>query len=229
MAFECLLVSSDPDILRTINRTLIDFSLSTRICFHWSQAQRAISEGSVDLVVIDFVDEPSLELLRHIWTRAVRQKPTVVGITTSDRSIPGVHIRLRKPVTADSCLKSLKEAYSLMLVDYRHHARCAVMISVTGTDEFNRTVPITIMDIGYGGVGLRLREEAQVGQILSLSIALPGTKRPIHIEARVLWKREFGRTGCEFARVPPVDLNILHDWLKQQIVVKQPAVQLLGS
>jgi hypothetical protein len=224
MAFECVLMSSDSDILRTINRTLIDLSIATRICFHTSQAQRAIAEGSMDLLVIDLVDESSFEFLREIWKSGLKQKPTIVGISSSDHSIPGVHVKLGKPVTADSSLQSLKEAYSRMLVDFRHHTRCALMSSVTAMDDCHRVIPVTVMDIGYGGVGLRVRQELQIGQVLSIPLLLPGTKRALHLEIRVLWTRDFGRTGCEFVRVPPVDLNILHDWLKQKITVKQPAV-----
>lgn len=224
MAFECVLASSDPDVLRTVNRMLIDLAITTRICFHVSQAQRAISKGSTDLVVIDLVDEQSVEFLREIWKLGLKQKPTIVGISKSDCTIPGVHIKLTKPLTAESSLKALKAAYSRMLLDYRRHARRALMVSVTATDELSREVPITIMDIGYGGVGLRVRHETEIGQILSFSLALPGARRALYIEARVLWKRDFGRIGCEFVRIPPVDLNVLHDWLREKIVIKQPAV-----
>jgi len=224
MAFECVLMSTDADVLRIINRTLIDFSISTRICFQASQAKRAIAEGGMDLLVIDLVDESSLELLREIWKSGPKQKPTIVGISNSNRGVPGIHIKLEKPVTPDSALKPLKEAYSRMLLDYRHHARCALMTPVTAKDDYNRVVPMTVMDVGYGGVGVRVRQELQIGQVLTFRLLLPGASKTIHIEARVLWTRDFGRTGCEFVRVPPVDLTLLHDWLKQKIMVKQPTV-----
>ncbi len=224
MAFECVLASSDPEVLQPINRTLIDFAISTKICFHPSQAQRAVAEGSTDLIVIDLVDEQSLELLRQIWKLGLKQKPTIVGISRSDESIPGVHVQLAKPVTGDSSLKALRAAYSRMLLDYRRHARRALMISVTATDDSGRKIPVTVMDIGYGGVGLRVRWESNVGQVLSFPLLLPGANKAIHIEARVIWKRDFGRTGCEFVRIPPADLSVLHDWLKQKMTIKQPAV-----
>src|SRR5205807_8873786 len=108
--------------------------------------------------------------------------------------------------------------------DYRHHARCALMAPVTAKDDYNGVVPMTVMDVGYGGVGVRVRQELQIGQVLTFRLLLPGASRTIHSEARVVWTRDFGRPGCEVVRVPPVDLNILHDWLKQKIMVKQPAV-----
>jgi len=222
MAFECVLLSADPEVLRIVNRTLIDLAITSRICFQASQAKRAIAEGGMDLLVIDLVDESSSEFLRNIWKAGLKHKPTIVGISNQYQRMPGVHVKLERPLTADSSLKSLKEAYSRMLMDHRLHARCALMTPVTAKDDNNRIIPLTVMDIGFGGVGLRVRQELQIGQILAFRLLLPGASKAIHIEARVVWARDFGRTGCEL--VPPVDLNILHDWLKQKITVKQPAV-----
>jgi len=111
-----------------------------------------------------------------------------------------------------------------MLIDYRNHARSALMVSVGATDDMNRLLPITVTDIGYGGVGLRAQRMAVIGSVLTFSLLLPGARRMIHVEARVICNRDFGRMGCEVVRIPAVDLDILHTWLKQKTVVKEPAV-----
>jgi hypothetical protein len=224
MEFECVLASCDPEVLRMFNRSLLDLAIATKICFHASQAHRAIAQGSTDLIIIDLVDEPSMELLREIWKRGTREKPTIVGISSTDHHIPGVHLKVRKPLTAESSLKALKMAYTRMLMDYRRQARHALMISVMAIDDLNCEIPVTVMDVGYGGVGLRLRHKARIGQVVCFSLRLPGAKKSIHIEARVIWKRDFGRVGCEFVRIPPVDLSIFHDWLRENIVIKQPKI-----
>jgi hypothetical protein len=224
MAFESLLISRDPQVLRTVNRTLTVLSISTRICFHISHAHKAMSESGIDLVVIDLIDERSIDLLRELWKSGAPKKPVVVGISNSEFGIPGIHLRLPRPVTQESSLKCLKEAYSRMLVDYRNHSRWALMVSVPATDDMGRLVPTTVTDIGYGGVGLRTQRTLDIGSVLTFRLLLPGAKRAIGVEARVIWNRDFGRTGCEFARIPPVDLEILHTWLKQKAIVKEPAV-----
>jgi hypothetical protein len=224
MAFESVLISRDPQVLRTVNRTLTVLSISTRICFHIPQAQKAISDSGIDLVVIDLIDNRSIDLLRELWKSATRKKPVIVGISNSEFGIPGIHLRLPRPVTQESSLKCLKEAYSRMLVDYRHHARWALMVSVAATDDTDRLVSVTVTDIGYGGVALRSQQTLEIGTVLTFRLPLPGATRTIGVQARVIWNREFGRMGCEFARIPPVDLDILHTWLKQKAIVKEPAV-----
>lgn len=61
---------------------------------------------------------------------------------------------LRKPVTHESGLRSLKAAYSRMVRDYRKHTRFALMTRVVATDEENWSIQITVTNIGEGGVGL---------------------------------------------------------------------------
>jgi hypothetical protein len=226
MAFECLLVTHDAGVFGIVYRTPLDLSICTEVCLSSSKALSRLTKGGSDLVVIDWEEKASSEPLHEIWKSGNWQKPTVVALSPQDRRLPGVHIVLRKSVTAESCRKSLKVAYSRMSQDYRRHARNALMMSVTVTDDRNRTVPMALMEIGDGGVGLRGEKEFIVGDALSFRLLLPGANREIHIQARVLRTREFGRISCEFLRIPPVDVNILHDWLKDNMQVKKPLAEI---
>src|SRR5437660_2539837 len=99
MAFECVLMSTDAEVLRIINRTLIDFSISTRICFQDSQAKRAIADGGMVLLVIDLVDESSLEIMREIWKSGPMQNPNIDGIYSYNSCGPSIHIKLEIPLS----------------------------------------------------------------------------------------------------------------------------------
>jgi len=225
MAFECLLVSRDPSVVCTMNKVLGNLSISTNICLSASKAVDQLSEGSTDLIVVDWDDE-SADLLHTLQKSGRWQKPTIVAVSSRDYPVPGVHVVVRKPVTEAAVAKSLKAAYSRMLYDYRRHARYALMSSVRATDENKRFVDVTITDIGDGGVGLSSKEEFAIGDVLSFHLLLPGASRPIFIEARIQWSRNYGAAGCEYLRIPPVDLNILHDWLKSKTQIKKPLVEM---
>jgi|SRR5580658_5032975 hypothetical protein len=226
MAFECLLVSSNPGVFGAIDRLLRELSIRTSVCLSSSRALDLLAKGSTDLVVIDWEGEASSELLQEIWKSGETRKPTIIAISALDCRIPGAHIVLQKPVTSESGAKSLRIAYSRMLQDYRVHARYALMMSLMAVDETNQTVPVTITDIGDGGVGLSTKVKLTVGDTLSFRLLLPGTNRDIYIQARVLWTREYGAVGCEFLRIPPVDVDILHDWLKCKSQIKKPLIEV---
>lgn len=222
MAFECLFVSRDVGLFRTLGRILRDLSISTNVCLSPARAIEVLKKGSTDLVVIDWEDTQSAELLESLWKEGKLRKPTVVAVSSSDSPFPGAHVVLRKPVTAELGVKSFKDAYTRMLLDYRRHARHALMQPVIATLEDSRNMPVTVTDIGDGGVGLSTKEELAIGDVLSFRLLLSGACREILLHVRVLWRREYGRAGCEFVRIPPVDLMILHDWLKAKCQVKKP-------
>ncbi len=224
MEFECLFVSRDPEVFGMISRILRDLAISTNLCLSSSKAFTQLAGGTTDLVVIDWEGEPSSDLLHDIWKSTVSKKPTIVAISTLGTPIPGAHIVLKKPLTAESGTKSLKAAYSRMLLDHRRHARYPLMISVEAADGHNRTLPVRLTDIGDGGLGLIAKVELIVGDILSFRVLLPDSIRSIYIQVRVLWTRDYGRVGCEFLRIPPVDLDILQSWITCKSQIKKPMV-----
>jgi hypothetical protein len=161
-----------------------------------------------------------LEALQEI--RRMKRQPTVIALAAEDCNLPGVHVALRKPVTRESAKAYLRVAYSRMLIDHRQRARYPVMTSVTANDQKNRSIPITVTDIGEGGVGISSRQKLANADVLFFKLPLAQAKKPICLEARVLWTREYGAAGCEFLRIPPVDRDILRDWLRQKIRIKKP-------
>ena len=64
-----------------------------------------------------------------------------------------------------------------------------------------------IPNIGDGGIGLSVKQEVTIGQVLAFRLLLPGAKREIYIQARVLWTRqEENGTSMEDLRLqdPPL-------------------------
>jgi CheY-like chemotaxis protein len=225
MAFECLLVSRDDGVVCVMNNLLGKLSIRTNICLSSSKAFDQLAKSRPDLIVVDWEND-SADFLAAMQNSGTWRKPTIVAVSETERPLPGAHVMLRKPVTAESGAKSLRVAYSIMLHDHHRRARYALMSSVKATDENSRAIDVTITDIGDGGLGLSIKQKVTVGDALSFRLLLPGTKRAIYIQARVQWTREYGAVGCEFIRIPPVDFNILHDWLRSKSRIKKPLVEL---
>src|SRR5512141_511701 len=139
MAFECVLLSNDPAVLSTMNPLLRSFSIQTSVCPNPSKVSELLNEGHTDLIVIDLESASYTELQQQMCKAQAKQKPTLLAVSAMDRVVPGVHVVLHKPVTAESGLRSLKTAYSRMLQDFRQHTRFALMQSVLATDESDET------------------------------------------------------------------------------------------
>jgi PilZ domain len=226
MAFECLLVSHDPGLYGTINAVLGKFSIAVHHCLTPSKACDSITGRNHELVVIDWEGDASSQLLHAIWNLPKKRKPTILAISVDDRSVTGAHFTLRKPVTTQSATELLRAAYSRMLLDYRLNARHAVMTPLTAKDDSGRSVSVTVTDVGEGGIGLSSKQKLTVGDALSFTLRLPRTALPIHIQARIVWTRDYGTAGCDFLNIPPVDRDILRDWLKGKTQVKKPMISI---
>jgi len=173
--------------------------------------------------VIDLEAENASDFLRQIGART-RQKPTVLAVSGADCALPGVHVILRKPVTQESGLTSLKAAYSRMVRDYRKHTRFAVMTPVPATDDDGRIFQVTVTNVGEGGVGITSVETLRIGSILSFQMRLPDLKNEIPIQSRVLWTRPYGAAGCEFVHISPFDQQLFHAWLESRYRIKKPLI-----
>jgi PilZ domain len=222
MAFECLLVSDDPAVLSTMDPILHDFSISTSICPQSLRTGNWLERSATDLVVVDLEAVNSTDLWRQLQQFRTKQKPTVVAVSATDRVLPGVHIVLRKPVTHESGVRSLKVAYSKMLQDFRKHTRFALMESVLATRDSNDTFPVVVTNIGAGGVGIKTNEIIQVGSVLSFRVKLPELETEVSIRARILWAQPSGIAGCEFLQMSPFDAQVLHVWLESRYRIKKP-------
>jgi Tfp pilus assembly protein PilZ len=220
-AFECLFVSHDPSVFGSMDQILQEFSIRTNVCPNASIAATLLTDGGTDLVVIDLESKHSLELIQQICESGMRQKPTILAVSASDCAIPGVHVVLRKPVTAESGARSLRAAYSRMLQDYRKHTRFALMSVVSAADEDNKVFSVTVTNIGEGGVGLLTQQKLTIGNILSFRVPLPGLGSEIYIQARVVWTRPAGAAGCEFVNIAPDHLQVLHMWLESNYRFKK--------
>lgn len=226
MAFECVLVSDDAAVLDTINPILQNFSISTNVCPNPAKIGNWLGEGSADLFVFDVEAVSAPELLQQVHNFQPNHKPTVLAVSATDMALSGVHVILRKPVTPDSSLRSIKVAYSKMMQDFRKHTRFALMTPVVAMDESNRTVALTVTNIGAGGVGLTTKDNISIGSILSFQLRLPGMETELCIRARVLWTRHRSIFGCEFVRLSSFDTQLLHAWLESRYRIKMPLINL---
>jgi hypothetical protein len=226
MAFECLLVSSDAGLRATMKEVLGNFAIVVENCLTTVQACQIFSGRNHDLVAIDWGGDASMPLLQAIWNSPQRRKPTILGIAGDAQPVSGVHFVLRKPVTHGSATESLRSAYRRMLLDYRLKARYPIMSRVTARLNSGENISMIITDIGEGGTGISSKEQLTVGDELSFTLWLPKTHRPIHVQARIIWTREYGMAGCDFLNIPPVDRDILRDWLAAKTQIKRPLISV---
>lgn len=230
MAFEGLLVSQNSAVLTTMHRIFDDFSIAIRICVRPSKALEECTDQGIDLVVVDCEDQHlSSEIIRKSNEALKKRKPTIMAIVDDSEAFQsakqaGAHLVVQKPITEELGMRSMKKVYSLMIRDYRRYARHAVLNSVTASLEDGRQIPVTVMDISEGGVGVLTKENLEVGDLLTFPITLQAAEHNIHIKARVAWKNPSGAAGAEFMNISGADLRILRRWLWSRCHIKKVVI-----
>jgi hypothetical protein len=224
--FEALVLSRDVSAFRVVNLCLRELSIVTNICFSADKAAGELKPNRTDLVLLDFDTHECSALLRQIWRCGTGKRPTIVALSRTATHIPGAHFVLQKPMTHAPAITSFRAIYRYMLLNYRQHARCSVMLPADIIDENLSVRKLIVTDIGQGGMGLMTREEIAVGSILKLKLELPETPRCMRVEARVLWKRAYSRLGCDFHRISTIDAIMLQEWIRNRCGVKKPLIEV---
>jgi hypothetical protein len=230
MVFEGLLVSQDPQILSTMNRVLDDFSIKVDFCLRPSHAVSMLSGHNMDVIVLDWDnDNLAMEIVDWMSKARAMRKPTFMAIMDTpmgeDRTKDmGLDFVTRKPLTKETGTRWMRTAYGQMVRDYRRYTRHGLMKTVSATKDDLRFFPVTVVDIGEGGVGLITNENLQIGDRLKFALALGGGGMSIQVMARVLWTKHDHLAGAEFVDVSQRDLRILYRWLWGKYQIKKTQV-----
>jgi len=222
MAFECVFVSTDKQVLSDVTRLLDRLSVDLKICTSPTRAIEQISRYNADLVVFDWKeDRVGTEFLNAISRSDHKRKPVIVTIadnaTTAASALrAGAHVIMHKPITPESGSQSLRSAYSKLVREERRNARVAVMKFVPARTEAGQYLPITVTDVSERGLGFLTKQPVEVGDRFSCDLLLPHMATPIHIEARVIWVQRDNWAGADFERVSAADLRLLYGWLAKR-------------
>ena len=226
MKFEGLLVSQNVQVLKGMLEILDDLSIDIDVCMYASRAIDLLTKRDIDLVVLDWADgNGASEVARKFGILNGRRKMTVAALVddhlASKQAIQaGAHVLIKKPLTSKTRCEFRTQVYSRMVQEWREQPRYAVRWLVAAKDANDNAVPLTLMDLSEGGVGLLFSGNLLVGDVLKFNLLLHGTKQIIRFDARVLWTVTNNRAGAEFVNIPAADSDILRKWLHEKRVNK---------
>ncbi|HZR55796.1 MAG TPA: PilZ domain-containing protein [Terriglobales bacterium] len=226
LAFEALLVSQDSAVLNIMHSVLTGFSMDVDVCVRPSQAIENFSRHSVDLVVVDCEQALAPQIIENVAASRLCPKPTILAVVSDANASgaakrAGAHMIVTKPVKAESSAMVIKQVYSRMIREHRRYERLALMKVVSAKKESGSYFPVTISDVGEGGVGLLTKERLKIGEILECRLLLAGAEREIHISVQVLWTKPYGMAGAEFVNIDSSDLRVLYRWLWSKCTIKK--------
>jgi hypothetical protein len=217
-----LLLCNDAQALIPIERTFEDYGIPALFCPNSNAAQDSLNRRKFDLLVLDF-DEPGANELVDFQAMDARGVPSVIIALAEDPDIlkrmlsRRVHFTIRKPVTGNVMVHTLKAAYSMIVtekrISFRHSVRIKADASILDRRERQTLGPSIIRDVSH--TGLRLQTESIVARdsTIFVDFELPDEGEQIHTIGKVIWSTAQGHVGIQFRFIAPLELRSLRSWL----------------
>jgi CheY-like chemotaxis protein len=223
-----LLVSGDIQTIDTLCHVMEQMTMHVEVCSDIVSATRKLCHGKFEAVVVDFKDPAkTLELIKKPRAMTSHKGAVVFAILNSSTEMPdafraGANFALVRPLLPAILLRTLRAAYPMMVRERRRYYRCPVQIPIHLSSTSRPEFVATSVNVSEGGMALASSVPLQVGERVSLKLALPGAESTATISSEVCWTDNAGRVGLEFVQVPAALAELLQSWIADRLEECQP-------
>jgi CheY-like chemotaxis protein len=235
MALEALVLSRDPEVLKTVGGVLDDANIDARVCSSADDAAEILHGHKYDTFVVDCDDVPgAVDVLQQLRKKTSNKSLIVFALVNGRTTVReafemGANFALDKPVSPERVMRSVRAARGLIMRErrryYRHLVTATGTIVVDGTTE----LPVSIITISQGGVSIECTRHLDEGGAARLRIQLPGSKQTLDLKGEVIWSDTQGRAGIRFQVLPLETKKELEDWLEKRALVVDKGAMFINA
>jgi CheY-like chemotaxis protein len=225
-----LLLCRDVQFLGTTRGVLETIGGTHKTVADAEQALIAIAAQKFDVVVVDWREIDDLaEFLMAVRRSVLNHDCVLVAIARDVLDVrqaftAGVHFLIHKPASVVQIERCLRTAYLASVARRRKTYRAPVEISATLGMRNIPAISATILNLGEGGAGLRVRAghglselPLGVGESVALGFLLPGGGEPLRVMGRIVWSTAAGDAGIQFTWMPDGERMRLESFLTQAL------------
>ena len=230
-----LLLCEDAGALNVTHQVLLDCGFTVLVAATAPSARQLIAGNRFDVGVYDEEVKGAAELAA---APAPGVSPGVVFamiVNPKDNSVlrKRVHFLVQKPVAAEVFTRSVKAAFSTILQQKRAVFRHPVQIESLSASLLHegreRTLkPVTILNLGRGGLCLSAGEMLPQGASIVVDFRLPGTQHIVRSIGTVIWTHSSWKAGVKFTHIPPLEQDRLYRWLDSLLLWDSEPAGALG-
>lgn len=223
MNLQALLLSSDERILRVLRRVLSDLEIKVEHCSDSDAAIRKLTRERFEAVIVDCGEQDTAALvLRSARSAPCNRRAVTVAIIDSQTAIRsasglGAHFVLYKPMSGERAKTSFRAARALMKRERRRNTRVPVQIPVTlRFDDGESQLQATTIDLGEGGIAVKLSQRPRNSDSMSVRFRLPGTEHNVTCGGGIAWENAGRQFGIRFIDLSPEGRAQLKTWLESR-------------
>jgi ActR/RegA family two-component response regulator len=230
-AGKMLLVSPSSLTMYQLAKSAHRFDMSVQVCTEVRMALDLVNKQKFDAVTVDLVLEHATAILREARLSAANRTAVAFAISsTLEQSAEafraGSRFVLERPLSFDSIRRTFHAAHGLILRERRRYFRCPIAIPVSIQQEGAAPVYGETINIGEGGMALRLLTPLTQGAEGIVQFTLPRTPVPIRAEAKVRWCNESGQAGLHFLSLSARDGSELQKWVASEFERQPPPSEI---
>jgi CheY-like chemotaxis protein len=219
MNLKSLLLCSDEKIVRVLRRTLGDLDIGVELCANSEVALRKLTRERFEAIIVDCAGPGAAAVLRSARSAPCNKRAIAVAILDPEVGLrsafeTGAHFILYKPVSVERAKSSFRAARALMKKERRRNSRVAVQIPVEmSRRDTDAHLKVNSTDLGEGGLAVRLPKLSKLHARWQLLFTLPGSSKPLEVEAEFAWEGLGRQVGLRFEDVSPEVARLLREWL----------------
>lgn len=225
MALEALVLSRDPEVLKTMGKVLDEANIDLQVCSTADDAIQRINRHKYDTFVVDCDDVPGApDVLQQLRKGKSNKSCIAFALVNGRTSVReafemGANFALDKPVSVERAVRSVKAAQGLIMRERRRYHRHLVAATGTIVVDGITEIPVGILTISEGGVSIECTRQLDKGGAARLKIVLPGSKKTLELKGEIVWSDTEGRSGIRFQVLPVETKKELDSWLEQRALV----------
>lgn len=219
MNLKALLLCADDKIVRVLRRTLGDLDIGVEHCTDSEVALRQLTRERFEAIIVDCAGPGAAAVLRSARTAPCNKRAVAVAILDPEVGLRsafdiGAHFTLYKPVSVERAKSSFRAARALMKKERRRNSRLSVQIPVEMSNrEADARFKVVTTDIGEGGLAVNMPRRSKFRGRWQLLFTLPGSAKPLEVEAEFAWEGTGKQAGLRFQDASPEIERQLREWL----------------
>lgn len=229
MALQALLLSNDPDVLKTIRRALDTVNIDLQVCHNAEEAGHILKRRKYDSVLVDCDVRSAPAVLRDLRKGKSNKSCIAFALINQATTIQqafemGANFVLDKPLAMDRTIRSVRAAQGLIMRERRRYHRYLVNATGTIIVDAGTELPVGITNISEGGISIECVRCLDEGGAARLRFLLPGSKKPLEIKGEIAWAGADGRAGIRFQVLPVAAKEELEEWMGKRGLLSNGAM-----
>ena len=235
MALEALLLTSDPQVTRTLHRVMNEANIELQVCSTAEDALEILNRHKYDTFMVDCDDVPAAPQVLQQLRKGKSNKSCIAFALVNGRTSireafeMGANFVLDKPISAERAMRSVKAAHGLIMRERRRYHRHLVSASGNIVVDGATELPVSILTISEGGVSIECARQLEPGSAARLRILLPGAKYALDLKGEVMWSDTEGRAGVRFQALSPDTKRALDSWLEKRALSVDKGVMFINA